>query len=44
MTREEIMECRWDFFNDLLACEAIYSGNAIPKKKKLSFEETMMLR
>ena len=44
MTREEIMECPWWFFQDLLACEAIYSGNAEPKKKQLTFEQAMRLR
>jgi hypothetical protein len=44
MTREEIMSCPWDFFNDLLACDAIYSGRATPKKRKLTFDEAMSLR
>ncbi len=44
MSYEEIMECPWNLFQDLLACDSIYKGRAVPKRKKLSFDEAMALR
>ena len=44
MTRAEIMNTRWGEFLDLLACWAVFNGNAEIKEKKLSFFEVMELK
>lgn len=43
MHRDEILDCPWGQYLDLLNCRAIENG-AKPKKKKLSYEEAIALR
>lgn len=41
MTTEETLNTRWGLFLDLMACAAIDSGGAEPKKKKLTQEQIL---
>lgn len=44
MTREEVQYTRYGEMLDLIACYNIEKGNALPKKKELSFDEVMALQ
>lgn len=45
MSKEEILATEFCEFQDMLACLAIYNGNAKPKRKRITnFDEAMELR
>lgn len=46
MTRQEILNTRYGEMLDMIACLAIYNGNAKEKKKKhkYTFDEAIQLR
>ena len=44
MTREEVQYTRYGEMLDLIACYRIEKGNALPKKKELSFDEVIALK
>lgn len=43
MTRDEVRFTRYGEMRDLIACYQIEQGVALPKKKKLSYDEVMSL-
>jgi len=44
MTRNEVLFTRYGEMRDLISCYLIEKGELKPKKKKLSYEEIMMLK
>lgn len=44
MTRDEVRFTRYGEMLDLIACYNIEKGNALPKKKELSFMEVIALQ
>ena len=44
MTRQETLVTKYGEMNDLIACLAIYNGNAKEKHTIHDFEDVMMLR
>ena len=46
MRREEILNCLYGLFIDLMSCQAVVDGTSKLKKqkKKMSFEEAIELR
>ena len=44
MSKQEILVTPYGEMLDMLACSAIDSGNAEPKKQKMRMEDILMLR
>ena len=44
MSKNEIRFSKYGEILDLIACNQIESGNLLPKKKKLKFEDVMKMK
>lgn len=44
MTKQEIMVTRYGEMGDMISCYAIFNGAEPKKKRKMTFDEALMLR